>query len=156
MKLIISKNINKTNAIMEKLNENQSDVNVEIEVYSCKKTKFHKKNRDVKKPLKFLIAALDESFPNYEFSHISLNEFIKSNSIEFFENLKFVFLKAYKNETDSNDTIKYWEMLINSYSPLKASIIYKYYIIEEENTVVYLIYNSKLKRVILIKILHNK
>jgi len=154
MKFINMLNIIRTNTLFSKLNAIDPKQNIEIEVYSCKQTRMQKKHYSIQKPLRYYISALEETFSDYDFSKTSINAFQKTTYQSILNELSFVFFTVYRNNDDVNQTLEFIDTIMNQCVNLRTS---RFYVIDDlfnneiEKCKVFLIHDTKLRRVVVIK-----
>ena len=156
MKYLEMPNILRTNALFSKLNALDPKQSVEIEVYSCKQTRQQKSHRDVQKPLRYYVSALEEAFGDYDFSgergssfHQTCYDFIRKE-------LSFIFFTIYRNYDDVNEMLGFLDSILNQCVSIRSSMFYlidDLFGNEAEKYKVFLIHDKKLRRVVIIKTL---
>ena len=147
-------NIIKTNALFSRLQAFDPKRSLEIEAYSCKQTKEQKKHKNIPKPLRFYISALELAFPDYSFSNEGLSSFKQSTLDNIKKELSFIFFTLYKNNDDVNDLLSYLESLLGQCINLKESSIFvldRIFSSDSNYSKVFLIHDKKLKRILIIK-----
>lgn len=154
MKFLEMSNIIKTNALLSRLQAFDPKRSVEIEAYSCKQTKEQKKHRDIPKPLRFYISALELAFPDFDFSEMSLSGFNKITYNVVRNELSYVFFTIYKNCDDVEEFVVFLDTLLEQCINIKAA---KFFLVDgtmfgdSDFHKIFLIYDSQIKRVVIIK-----
>lgn len=165
MKFLEISNIIKTNALLSRYNSFYKGKVLEIEAYSCKRTRKEKKSNPGPKPLAYLIGALESSFTDYEFRELNLNSFDKQSEKNVIDFINYKIFLACKCKNELSDHLLYLSLLFKQTIDIKQSEIYKYTLgderdksmarstqdEEESTTTIFLIYNKKMKRVLMVK-----
>ncbi|ORD99145.1 YA60 [Hepatospora eriocheir] len=153
MKFIGNQFVFETNKIMKDLSSQEGIGNiVEMEVYSCKQTKESKKNNVLPKPLRFLISALEQHLPDYDFSETSMNAFQIASKEKLFTDLDFAIMTAIKNSNDANKILAYWTIVLKSILKLDKTQFYIFNFIEDKNNLLYLLYEKNGNKVVILKV----
>ncbi|KAL6121073.1 hypothetical protein NUSPORA_02064 [Nucleospora cyclopteri] len=142
----------KTNNLLTKLNNFKHGKTIEIEAYSCKNSKQQKKNNKLEKPLRFLISTLEMSFIDFDFSKNTIKDFKIVDSALLFKNLNYSFLTLSKNQQETAEYLEYLELLLNQCIDLKNSLIYRIEVVDKSAVEVFMLYNKKMRRILVIKI----
>lgn len=159
MKFLELNNIIKTNILFSRLQAFDSRRTLEIEVYSCKQTKEQKKHKNIQKPLRFYVSALDLAFPDHDFSNESMNSFDNISIETLKAELSFVFFTMYKNNEDVAELIQYLNILLDQCVDIHNSVFYifnKPILSDPIYNNVFLIHDNKKKRVVIIKLIQNQ
>lgn len=154
MKFLELNNIIKTNILFSRLQAFDSRRTLEIEAYSCKQTKEQKRHRNICKPLRFYISALELAFPDYDFSNESIRSFNAISSQELKGELSFIFFTLYKNHNDVSELIHYLDILLEQCIDIRKSVFYsldKSILCDSKYHKIFLIHDKQKKRVIIIK-----
>lgn len=149
----------KLNYFFSKLNALKPGIGLELETYSCKQTKNQKRHINIKKPLRFYISALEESFSDYDFSNEKAESFIKVTYPYIKKELEYILFTVYKNYDSVNETINYINNILNYCISIKKSsffMIKNLFPNEEEQYRIFIIHDKDRKRVIIIKYIINK
>ena len=114
MKFLDLNSLIKTNILFSRLQAFNAKRTLEIEAYSCKQTKEQKRYKNIPKPLRFYITALELAFPDYDFSR-ETNDSFDIISFEILKSeLSFVFFTFYKNNEDVAEIIQYFSIVYNT------------------------------------------
>lgn len=151
MKFLELKSVIQTNELLKRYTEMFRGATIEFEVYSCKKTREERKNKAVSAPLCFFINALEMAFEEGFFQDIKLTDFIKVKPSKFFNDLSYVLLVDSKNTNDAIEYINYIKMLLKPTIGISNANIFDVSINKTHDSSVYLIYNSKMKRILIVK-----
>lgn len=154
MKFMELSSLLRTNILFAKLKLLNPNQTVEMEAYSCKPTKSERKNkRRLPKPLRFYISALEMSFDDYDFSSYTASSFLATHMDFFKKELCFVLFKAYKNNEDVFEFVNYVTGVLNNVIQTKKCeivLIDKFERQEEGRTKIFIFYNKKLKRIVMV------
>lgn len=154
MKYLEINSIVKTNALLSRLHAFDPRRSLEIEAYSCKQTKEQKKHKNIPKPLRFYISALELTFPDYDFSSITNDSFKNIPYSALRNELSFIFFTMYKNSSDVEEFVSYLDALFEQCVEIKKA---RFFIVEKdvfedlEFYKIFMIHDKKKKRVLIIK-----
>lgn len=126
--------------------------NIEIEAYSCKNSKLDKTRKSLKKPLKFLIGVLELSFINFEFNKLTMESFEVVTEATLLHELNYEVFLDLKCKNATIDCLHYLKLLFNLSINIKHATVYRLTINCDTFKTIYLIYNKKMKRILLVKI----
>ncbi|ORD93839.1 YA60 [Enterospora canceri] len=153
MKFMEITHILKTNELFKKYMEFVSGKLIEIEAYSCKKSKEERMIRRIKKPLRFFISALEMSFIHYDFSKLNMGMFEKVDFNAFCQDLYNFMFYVCKCKDEANECIEYVKLVLQHCVNVDGAAIYGFKFHGDEPGSVYLIYNKSMKRILLVKTL---
>lgn len=154
MKFLEMNSIIKTNVLFSKLRAFDPKRSLEIEAYSCKQTRQQKRHKDLPKPLRFYISALELAFPDYDFSSETLSSFKPTTLESVKKELSYVFFTIYKNNEDVNELLAYLDALLEQCVNLRNSFIFtldRIFSCDTDYYKVFILHDRKLRRVLIIK-----
>lgn len=154
MKFIDMPAIIQTNALLSRINVLDPKKSIEVELYSCKQTKVQKKHRNIKKPLRYYVSVLEETFGDFDFSGKSAESFVQITHEYLKKELSFILFTIYKNYEDVNELLLFMDNIFSSCVSVRHSLhcyIDNLFENESDNCRVFIIHDKKQKRVILIK-----
>jgi hypothetical protein len=154
MKFLGINSIIKTNALLSRLHTFDPRRSLEIEAYSCKQTREQKRHKKIAKPLRFYISSLELTFPDYDFSDLSIDSFKEISYKALRNELSFVFFTMYKNNEDVEEFISYLGALFEQCVDIERANIY----IIENNLLddldfykIFMIHDKRKRRILIIK-----
>lgn len=154
MKYMDIPNINVINSLFSSLNFLNPKQSLEFEVYSCKQTKLQKRHLNLKKPLRFYVSALEESFIEYDFSNEQGSSFTRTTYEHIRNEMAYYFLALYKNSFEVERSIAKIEYVLNhciQHKKASCFLVENSFYNELEIYRIYLLHNKNCRRVILIK-----
>lgn len=154
MKFMELTNITRTNRLFEKLREFDPKRTIDIEVYSCKQTKHQKTHWCIPKPFRFYISALEMAFPDYDFSQETIDIFKEVDMEAIKKELSFVFFTMYRNCEDVSEMVHFIEQILEQCVDTRKAQYYTVDTLFGDEAVVYklyIIYDKKAKRVLIVK-----
>lgn len=154
MKFLEMNSIIKTNMLFSRLRAFDPKRTLEIEAYSCKQTKEQKRHKNLPKPLRFYISALELAFPDYDFSNVTLSSFKPTTLENVKKELSYVFFTIYKNSEDVSELLAYLDALLGQCVNLRTSSILtldRIFSCDTDYYKVFILHDKKLKRILIIK-----
>lgn len=154
MKFLEINSITKTNALLSRLQAFDPRRSLEIEAYSCKQTREQKRHKNIPKPLRFYISALELAFPDYDFSTMEEESFRSISHGTLRNELSFVFFTMYKNHEDVEEFVSYLDALLEQCVDVKRA---QFFIVEDNMLDdldfhrIFIVHDKKRKRVLIIK-----
>jgi hypothetical protein len=118
--------ISKTNSLFEKLRDINPLLNIEIEAYSCKSSKKQRSERQIEKPLRYLLSCLQLCFPDYDFYNESWDSFRKKSIEEVQSEIIYSITTTYRNSDDVKEFVDFLTMVLDRSITLKGCDIYSY------------------------------
>ena len=150
MKFLELKDVIKTNELLRRYVDFSKGFFIELEAYSCKKTKEERKNKTVGEPLCFFINALEMAFDNDDFTGYTMEQFVQIQTNKLLSDLKYILFVYSKNEKETSEYINYFNVLLKQTIGISNANIYELTMKQSKENV-YVIYNKKMKRVLLVK-----
>ncbi|KAI5175949.1 hypothetical protein PAEPH01_2203 [Pancytospora epiphaga] len=154
MKFISMPNILRANKLFSRLCAADPQSSIEMELYSCKQTRFQRMHYDIPKPLRFYISALEEAFGDHDFSE-SAKSFCSTTYANIRDEISFKLFKIQRNYEDVEESVGLFSAVLGQCVSLRNSVYYtvtQLYGDEEERKKVFLIHDRKRKRVVIIKV----
>lgn len=153
--------ISKTNKLLQKLQDLNPLLNIEVEAYSCKSSKKQRVERFVEKPLRYLLSALELRFPDYDFYGESWKSFQKKSMGEVLNEVTYSINTAHKNNEDVKEFVGFLEVILHKSIDLSECMIFSY-----ENRMgpfedcfwyfSFLFFNKRQKRVVMLNAFMNR
>lgn len=154
MKFLEMGRITKTNVLFSRLRAFDPKRSLEIEAYSCKQTREQKKHKRLPKPLRFYISALEQAFPDFDFSNETLSSFKHTTVENVKRELSYVFFTIYKNKEDVNELLAYLDALLSQCVSLRKSAIFaldRVFSCDTGYHKVFILHDKRLRRILIIK-----
>ena len=155
MKYINIPMVTQANALLSRLSAAVPKQGMEIEVYSCKQTKLQKQHRSIKKPLRYYISALEQAFPDYDLSRLTLANFANTDYALIQREISYVLFTVHKNIEDVNEMLLFMDRMMQGCVGVKNLQCYhvdRIFDTDTEKFRVYLMYDRAQKRIMLVKL----
>ncbi|OQS54311.1 hypothetical protein EHP00_1017 [Ecytonucleospora hepatopenaei] len=151
MKFLELKNIIQTNELLKRYTELFKGSKIEFEVYSCKKTREERRNKTIDDPLGFFINALEMAFEDESFKTLILEDFHKTKPSKLFNDIAYILVINNKSTKETVEYVTYIKLLLKQTIGIYNADIYKITNLRQIYEDVYLMYNKKMKRILIIK-----
>lgn len=154
MKYMEIDNLNKSNALFNRLHSLFPEQKLEIEAYSCKHTKDDKHIKHIGKPLRFYIRSLEISLPDFEFRSYTYHSFKKISYDFLKKEVTYMFFRIYKNIEDVNDMVDFFQKSTEQLITINKSEVFQIETLRTDlgQCKVFMIYNKRMKRIVLLKL----
>ena len=151
MKFLELKNLIQTNELLKRLSEFSGSSLIEFEAYSCKKTKEEKKKKLCAIPLCYFIGALELTFEHEDYNDLNMNDFLQIKVSRLINDLNYIIFTVSKCKNETLEYIKYIKKLLKQVIGISNAFVYETKIYREDSNKIYVIYNQKMKRVLIVK-----